>query len=33
MKKLKKLVNGDLKDIVNWLNVNKISLNIEKLKW
>ena len=32
IKKLKKLVNADLKHLVNWLNANKISLNIKKLK-
>ena len=32
IKKLK-LVNADLKHLVNWLNANKISLNIKKLKW
>ena len=30
IKKLKKLVNADLKHLVNWLNANKISLNVEK---
>ena len=30
IKKLKKLVNADLKYLVNWLNVNKISLNLKK---
>ena len=34
IKKLNKLVNADLKRLVNWLNANKISLNIKKqLKW
>ena len=33
IKKLNKLVNTDLKHLVNWLNANKISLNIKKLKW
>ena len=33
IKKLNKLVNADLKHLVNWLNANKISLNIKKLKW
>ena len=30
IKKLKKLVNSDLKHLVNWLNANKISLNVKK---
>ena len=30
MKKLKKLVNADLKHLVNWLNAKKISLNAKK---
>ena len=30
VKKLNKLVNTDLKHLVNWLNVHKISLNIKK---
>ena len=29
-KKLNKLVNACLKHLVNWLNVNKISLNVKK---
>ena len=29
IKKLKKLINTDLKHLVNWLNANKISLNIK----
>ena len=33
IKKLNKLVNADLKHLVNWLNANKISLNVKKLKW
>ena len=33
IKKLNKLVNADLKHLANWLNANKISLNIKKLKW
>ena len=33
IKKLNKLVNTDLKHLVNWLNANKVSLNIKKLKW
>ena len=33
IKKLNKLVNTDLKHLVNWLNANKISFNIKKLKW
>ena len=32
IKKLNKLVNADLKHLVNWLNANKISANIKKLK-
>ena len=30
IKKLNKLVNTDLKHVVNWLNANKISLNVKK---
>ena len=30
IKKLNKLVNADLKHLVNWLNGNKISLNVKK---
>ena len=30
MKKLNKLVNADLKHLANWLNANKISLNVKK---
>ena len=30
IKKLNKLANGDLKHLVNWLNTNKISLNVRK---
>ena len=30
--KLNKLVNTDLKHLVNWLNANKISLNLKKKK-
>ena len=30
IKKLNKLVNTDLKHLVNWLNANKISLNAKK---
>ena len=33
IKKLNKLVNVDLKRLVNWLNANKVSLNVKKLKW
>ena len=29
IKKLKRLVNADLKHLVNWLNANKISLNVK----
>ena len=32
IKKLSKLVNANLKHLVNWLNSNKISLNAKKLK-
>ena len=30
IKKLNKLVNADLKRLVNWLNANKISFNVKK---
>ena len=30
IKKLNKQVNADLKYLVNWLNANKISLNVKK---
>ena len=30
IKKLNKLVNADLKDLLIWLNANKISLNVKK---
>ena len=33
IKKLNKLVNADLKHLVNWLNANKISLSVKKLEW
>ena len=33
IKKLNKQVNGDFKHLANWLNANKISLNVKKLKW
>ena len=33
IKKMNKLVNADLKHLANWLNANKITLNIKKLKW
>ena len=33
IKKLNKLVNADLKHLAKWLNANKISLNLKKLKW
>ena len=34
IKKLNKLVNANLKYLVNWLNANKISLNVKKkTKW
>ena len=29
IKKLNKLVNADLKQLVNWLNANKTSLNVK----
>ena len=29
-KKLNKLVNADIKHLFNWLNANKISLNVKK---
>ena len=32
-KKLSKLVDADSKHLVNWLNANKISLNVKKPKW
>ena len=32
IKKLNKFVNIDLKNLVNWLNASKISLNVKKLK-
>ena len=32
LKKLEKLVNFDVKNLVHWLNANKISLNIKKVK-
>ena len=32
IKKLNKLVNADFKQLLNWLNANKISLNVKKLK-
>ena len=33
IKKLNKLVNYDLKNLLHWLNANKISLNVKKLNW
>ena len=33
IKKVNKVVNADLKHLVNWLNANKILLNVKKLKW
>ena len=30
IKKLNKLVNDDLRHLVNWLNTNQISLNVKK---
>ena len=32
IKKLSKLVNADLKLLANWLNANKVSLDLKKLK-
>ena len=32
IKKLNRLVNADLNHLVNWLNANKISLNVKKTK-
>ena len=32
IKKLNKLVNANLKQLVNWLNANKISLNVKNTK-
>ena len=32
-KNLNKFVNIDFKNLVNWLNANKVSLNVKKLKW
>ena len=32
IKKLSKLVNAVLKQLLNWLNANKIALNVKKLK-
>ena len=29
---MKKLINADLKHLVNWLNANKITLNVKKTK-
>ena len=31
LKNLKKLVNPDLKHLADWLNANKISLNVKKI--
>ena len=33
IKKVNKLVNADLKHLTNWLNANKTSFNVKKLKW
>ena len=33
IKKLNKLVNADLQHLANWLNANKISFIVKKLKW
>ena len=33
IKKLNKFVNIDPKNLVNWLNANKILLNVKKRKW
>ena len=30
IKKLNKLVNADIKHLVNWLNANKISVNVKQ---
>ena len=30
IKKLNKILNKDLKSLTNWLNANKISLNVDK---
>ena len=30
IKKLNKILNKDLKNLTNWLNANKISLNVDK---
>ena len=30
IKKINKFVNSDLKNLANWLNANKISLNVKK---
>ena len=30
IKKLNKLVNAELKHLLNWLNANKISINVKK---
>ena len=30
IKKLNKMLNKDLKNLTNWLNANKISLNVDK---
>ena len=32
IKKLNKLVNYDLKNLLYWLNANKISLNVKKIE-
>ena len=32
MKNLNELVNHDMKQLNNWLNANKVSLNVEKTK-
>ena len=32
IKKLSKLVNADLNHLLNWLNANKVSLSVKKLK-
>ena len=32
IKKLNKLVNADLKHLVNWLNANKISVSVKKIE-
>ena len=33
IKKLNNLINAEFKHLVNWLNANKVSLNVKKLTW